>query len=146
MSSTLTRVLSAVGCALVVTACGGGESTSSQTRTALQEQVGALVSAVNAQDYPTARTALDALRSDVEDAQRLGALADSRAVELIRLADSVEAGLPSAPAPSAPAPAATRVPTSTPSPDEPAVQAPPTREPDKGKGRDKDDESGKAGD
>lgn len=140
MLSTVTRVLSAALCALVLTACGGGQTASSQTRAALQERVGALVSAVNAQDYPTARATLDALRTDVQDARRLGSLADPRAAELIRLADGVQAGLPAAPAP---APAA-QAPAVTPSRSGPVVGPVPTQEPAKRKGDTKAD-GGKGG-
>ena len=82
---------------LVLTAvllAGCGEDSSPQTRDALQDRVGAVVVAANAGDATTARTALAALRADVEDAQRLGSLSAERAAELTRLADDVEAALP----------------------------------------------------
>lgn len=131
MPSPLARVLSAVCCALLVSACGSGEATSPQTRTALQERVSALVSAVNAKDYAMARMSLDALRADIESAQRLGALAEGRAMELTRLANGVQAGLPATPSP-----AATKGPVTRPSPQAPAVGTPPVEK----SGKDKDDD------
>ena len=95
---------------LVLTAvllAGCGQDSSPQVRDALQGRVGAVVVAANAGDGTTARTALAALRADVEDAQRLGSLTVERAAELTRLADDVEAALPAQPSP---VPAATRAP------------------------------------
>ena len=119
----------------VVLLAGCGQDSSPQTRDALQDRVGAVVVAANAGDGTTARTALAALRADVEDAQRLGSLSVERAGELTRLADAVEAALPAPPSP-APAPAATRAPVAPPAP-----EPEPERGGDgKGKGGDKDDE------
>jgi len=91
--------------AVLLTGCG--QDSSPQVRDALQGRVGAVVVAANAGDGTTARTALAALRADVEDAQRLGSLTVGRAAELTRLADDVEAALPAQPSP---VPAATRAP------------------------------------
>ena len=107
---------------LVLTAvllAGCGQDASPQVRDALQGHVGAVVVAANAGDGAVTRTALAALRADVEDAQRLGSLSVERATELTRLADAVEAALPAQPSP---APAATRA---------PAVPRP-TAEPERG--------------
>ena len=104
---------------------GCGQDSPPQTREALQERVGAVVAAANAGDGGTARTALAALRADVEDAQRLGSLSPERAADLTRLADEVEAALPAAPIP--PPPAATRA---------PVVPGPTAPDPERGKGED----------
>ena len=104
---------------------GCGQDSSPQTRDALQDRVGAVIAAANAGDGGAARTALAALRADVEGAQRLGSLSRERAADLTRLADEVEAALPAAPTP--PPPAATRTPVA------PGPAAP---DPEQGKGED----------
>ena len=104
---------------------GCGQDSPPQTRDALQDRVGAVIAAANAGDGGAARTALSALRADVEGAQRLGSLSRERAADLTRLADEVEAALP-APAPPPP-PTATRAPVA------PAPAAP---DPERGKGDD----------
>ena len=119
---------------LVLTAvllAGCGQDSSPQTREALQDRVGAVVAAANAGDGGRARTALAALRADVEDAQRLGSLSRERAAELVRLADEVQAALPAAPTP--PPAAATRA---------PAAPAPVAPEPERGKGEGKGEGKG----
>ena len=111
---------------------GCGQDSPPQTRDALQDRVGAVIAAANAGDGGAARTALSALRADVEGAQRLGSLSRERAADLTRLADEVEAALP-APAPPPP-PTATRAPVA------PAPAAP---DPERGKGDDDRKGSGK---
>ena len=103
---------------------GCGQDSLPQTRDALQDRVGAVIAAANAGDGGAARTALSALRADVEGAQRLGSLSRERAADLTRLAEVVEAALP------APAPAP---PTATRAPVAPAPAAP---DPERGKGDD----------
>ena len=102
---------------------GCGQDSLPQTRDALQDRVGAVIAAANAGDGGAARTALSALRADVEGAQRLGSLSRERAADLTRLADEVEAALPAPPAP----PTASRAPVA------PAPAAP---DPERGKGDD----------
>ena len=102
---------------------GCGQDALPQTRDALQGRVGAVIAAANAGDGGAARTALAALRDDVEGAQRLGSLSRERAADLTRLADEVEAALPAAPTP--PPPAATRA---------PVASAPAAPDPERGKG------------
>ena len=104
---------------------GCGQDSLPQTRDALQDRVGAVIAAANAGDGGAARTALSALRADVEGAQRLGSLSRERAADLTRLADEVEAALPAAAAP--PSPKASRAPVA------PAPAAP---DPERGKGDD----------
>ena len=104
---------------------GCGQDSLPQTRDALQDRVGAVIAAANAGDGGAARTALAALRADVEGAQRLGSLSRERAADLARLADDVEAALPAAAAP--PSPKASRAPVA------PAPAAP---DPERGKGND----------
>ena len=104
---------------------GCGQDSLPQTRDALQDRVGAVIAAANAGDGGAARTALAALRADVEGAQRLGSLSRERAADLARLADEVEAALPAPPPP--PSPKASRAPVA------PAPAAP---DPERGKGDD----------
>ena len=104
---------------------GCGQDSLPQTRDALQDRVGAVIAAANAGDGGAARTALAALRADVEGAQRLGSLSRERAADLARLADEVEAALPAAPPP--PSPKASRAPVA------PAPAAP---DPERNKGND----------
>ena len=112
---------------------GCGQDSPPQTLEVLQDRVGAVVAAANAGDGGAARTALAALRADVEGAQRLGSLSRERAADLTRLADEVEAALlAAAPSPAAPPPAGSR---------EPVAPAPVVPEPE----RDKDDEDRKGG-
>ena len=106
---------------------GCGQDSLPQTRDALQDRVGAVIAAANAGDGGAARTALAALRADVEGAPRLGSLSRERAADLARLADEVEAALPAPPPPPAPPPTATRAPVA------PAPAAP---DPERGKGDD----------
>lgn len=105
---------------------GCGQDSLPQTRDALQDRVGAVIAAANAGDGGAARTALSALRADVEGAQRLGSLSRERAADLTRLADEVEAALPAPPSPP-PSPKASRAPVA------PAPAAP---DPERGKGDD----------
>ena len=105
---------------------GCGQDSLPQTRDALQDRVGAVIAAANAGDGGASRTALAALRADVEGAQRLGSLSRERAADLARLADEVEAALPAPPPPS-PSPKASRAPVA------PAPAAP---DPERGKGND----------
>ena len=113
---------------------GCGQDSLPQTRDALQDRVGAVIAAANAGDGGAARTALAALRADVEGAQRLGSLSRERAADLARLADEVEAALPAPPPPPA-APKASRAPVT------PAPAAP---DPERGKGNDDRKGGGKA--
>ena len=106
---------------------GCGQDSPPQTRDALQDRVGAVIAAANVGDGGAARTALAALRADVEGAQRLGSLSRERAADLARLADEVEAALPAPAPPPAPPPTATRAPVA------PAPAAP---DPERGKGDD----------
>ena len=108
---------------------GCGQDSLPQTRDALQDRVGAVIAAANAGDGGAARTALAALRADVEGAQRLGSLSRERAADLARLADEVEAALPAPP----PAPLPAPPPTATRAPVAPAPAAP---DPEQGKGDD----------
>lgn len=108
---------------------GCGQDSLPQTRDALQDRVGAVIAAANAGDGGAARTALAALRADVEGAQRLGSLSRERAADLARLADEVEAALPAPP----PAPLPAPLPTATRAPVAPAPAAP---DPERGKGDD----------
>ena len=103
---------------------GCGQDSLPQTRDALQDRVGAVIAAANAGDGSAARTALAALRADVEGAQRLGSLSRERAADLTSLADEVEAALP---VPTPAAPKASRAPVA------PAPAAP---DPERGKGND----------
>lgn len=99
---SLTRyALPTVLSALVLTGCGGQPD---GTSAALQDRVGAVVTAVNAGNGDAARLALGALRDDVAAAQRLDAITPERAAEVLAAATAVEAGLP-VPAPPAPQPA-----------------------------------------
>lgn len=139
MSPVLRRTAAALAApvlaGLLLTGCGGDDAGLSTTAAAaLQADVEAVTTAVNAKDGVKARAALAALRDEVARQLAAGEVSGERAQTILTAAGDVAAGLPS------PRPAATRSPTP-----KPVVQAP-EREGDdrdddrgKGKGNDKDD-------
>lgn len=129
-------LLAAAAAVLVLTGCGSGDGLSDRGLTvsaaeALEADVAAVVSGVEAKDGARARNALKELRLEVERQLAAGEITQPRADEIRAAADAL------------PLPAMPVVRTPTPTPTKATVTSPEDKDDDdrgKGKGRDKDDD------
>ncbi|MDP3714341.1 MAG: hypothetical protein Q8R60_17860 [Mycobacteriales bacterium] len=127
-------LLAATAATLVLTGCGSGDGLSDRGLTvgaaeALEADVAAVVSGVEAKDGARARNALKELRAEVERQLAAGEITQPRADEIRAAADALP--LPAMPVVRTPTPTPTKA-TVTSSDDDEGKG--------KGKGRDKDDD------